>query len=307
MGRIEPLSSVDWINSLMEENQRNYEKKKPDQIVLDFLKRRKEFPFLDAWNSYFLREYFKKMRPGLAPAFLGLINFTSQKAKPQEYLWATALTTEALYCAMTMLNPLRMRVEQFLKVSTKRSPGFLGEFYKSQKSELLLSQSIEDATSKPFVPQIQNFWEAEDLGAMQKIRDDLLAGWRESIFKYKEGDLSQWLFFCLTVRMQTIEFHARMVFSGGPQWIEILRLFLRRTLPMDDPAFLLFGNGFSDDTETSDRAAEELLKFADKFYDWPSSRLPSPWMNYGLRGLDLPQYPKLYKKEVNRHLPEERD
>lgn len=58
------LPSVDWINLLIEENEDNYKEKAPDQIVLDFMKRRKDFPFLNEWNSYFLREYFRKRNPG---------------------------------------------------------------------------------------------------------------------------------------------------------------------------------------------------------------------------------------------------
>ena len=80
-------SSVDWINLLIEENEDNYKEKAPDQIVLN------------EWNSYFLREYFRKMKPGIAPAYLGLVNFTAQsKAKPQEYLWTFSLTVEARPC-----------------------------------------------------------------------------------------------------------------------------------------------------------------------------------------------------------------
>ena len=62
------LPSVDWINLLIEENEDNYKEKAPDQIVLDFMKRRKDFPFLNEWNSYFLREYnhkkFQKTKHG---------------------------------------------------------------------------------------------------------------------------------------------------------------------------------------------------------------------------------------------------
>ena len=152
------LPSVDWINLLIEENEDNYKEKAPDQIVLDFMKRRKDFPFLNEWNSYFLREYFRKMKPGLAPAYLGLTS--ESKAKPQEYLWAFSLTVEALYCSMTMLNPLRMRIEQYLKNFTNRSPGFLGDFYR--KSDYLY-QAVEEATARQFVPQIKDFWEESDL------------------------------------------------------------------------------------------------------------------------------------------------
>ena len=286
-------SSVDWINLLIEENEDNYKEKAPDQIVLDFMKRRKDFPLLNEWNSYFLREYFRKMKPGIAPAYLGLVNFTAQsKAKPQEYLWTFSLTVEALYCAMTMLNPLRMRIEQYLKNFTNRSPGFLGDFYR--KSDYR-SQAVEEATAPQFVPQIKDFWEESDLAAMQKIRDDLAAGWSNTRFKYKDSDLSDWLNFCLTIRMQSIEFQARMIYSSGPQWIEILKLFLRRTLPMDDPAFLLFGNGIPDNDTTANFAAQKLLKFADQFYESPLPRLPNNWLNYGMRGLNIPQYPKLDK------------
>ena len=133
------------------------------------MKRRKDFPLLNEWNSYFLRENFRKMKPGIAPAYLGLVNFTAQsKAKPQEYLWTFSLTVEALYCAMPMLNPLRMRIEQYLKNFTNRSPGFLGDFYR--KSDYR-SQAVEEATAPQFVPQIKDFWEESDLAAMQKIRD----------------------------------------------------------------------------------------------------------------------------------------
>ena len=38
-----------------------------------------------------------------------------------------------------------------------------------------------------------------------------------------------------------------------------------------------------------------LFKFADQFYEWPLPRLPNNWLNYGMRGLNIPQYPKLDK------------
>lgn len=100
---------------------------------------------------------------------------------------------------------------------------------------------------------------------MQKIRDDLAAGWSNTRFKYKDSDLSDWLNFCLTIRMQSIEFQARMIYSSGPQWIEILKLFLRRTLPMDDPAFLLFGNGIPDNDTTANFAAQSCLSLQINF------------------------------------------
>lgn len=100
--------------------------------------------------------------------------------------------------------------------------------------------------------------------------------------------------------MQSIEFHARMIYSSGPQWIEILKLFLRRTLPMDDPEFLLFGNGIPDNDTISNLAAQKLLSFADQFYEWALPRLPNNWLNYGMRGLNIPQYPKLDKEKEQK-------
>ena len=48
-------------------------------------------------------------------------------------------------------------------------------------------------------------------------------------------------------------------------------------------------------SEVANFAAQKLLKFADQFYEWPLPRLPNNWLNYGMRGLNIPQYPKLDK------------
>lgn len=304
MEKYKPVSAVDWLNHLIAENQKNYFDKTPDQIVLDFFKRTKEFPFLNEWNEFFMRAYFKDMRADIAPAFVGLIRHTAgAEAKPNEYLWTVALAAEGLLSAYSVLTPFRIRFEQYLKTPKDRSPDFLGDFYHACKGGKAVSEAIQAAASEEFSPQLKNFWRPEDLEVLRRIRNGLAATWKAADFEYKGRDIEELLNFCLTVRMQMVEFNARMIYSSGSQWIEILRIFLRRTLPSSSPEFLSLGNDIPNNEKTAREAGKALVKLADKFYGWPAPRLPNDWLNCGVRGLDMPQYPKLYKsKEKERKI-----
>ncbi len=296
MEKIETYSSVDWLNHLTTENKKHYVEKTPDQVVIDFLKRRKEFPFLQAWIAFFLPSYFESMNPEMAPAFLALFRKTSNAtALPREYLWTIAIATEAIYSAVTVLNVVRVRAEQFVKSTGKRKPGPLGDFFQAYKNEQTYLDLLKSVKTRKYTPQLPYFWNPQDVAALQAIRDGLKAGWKGSSFDYTEKDLSQWLDFFTVVRMQLVEFHARMIFSSGPQWIEILKIFLRRSLPFDHPDFKSVGKDFPVDKTISVKATGEVLKFADEFYNWPAPKLPEEWLNCGLRGLNRPLYSTLYK------------
>lgn len=290
------MSLTGWLNSINRENQERWKELRYDQVAVDFVKTLRTFPVLKAWSDTFAEELLMKLDPEQCRQYQeDLEAFCSEKVDIHA-LGAIAKTVYIEFSAYHMLNPFRQRLEEFLKTSLKRSPGFLEDFYKKNEGNPEFQEDIMRSSRKEFIPRLMNFWKPEDIRQLTKIRDSLYNVWFDSKFENPDRKyVHSRLRLCLAVRMDMIEMSVAMNILGGDQWVEVLSSFLRRTMNPD-------GFDLTDEKPKDPKAKAELVKSELKnrsmVLEYLCSRgrsgIPTGYLDCNGRGLSIPPYETFY-------------
>jgi len=299
------MSLTGWMNNINRENQERWMKLRYDQVAVDFVKTLRAFPLLRLWSDTFAKELLMTLDPEQFQEYrLDLESFVSETVDIRA-LQAITKTIYIDFSAYHMINPLRQRLEQYLKFPPKRTPGLLDDFYKKYEDNKEFREDILRSSRKVFKPGLQNFWNSEDLEELTNIRDSLFNCWDNSDFELTDKEyLHCRLRYCLAIRMDMVEMTAAMNIIGGDQWIEVLSTFLRRTTPAE---------GFNLTDDLQDRvvkleSVESELHHRSQVIDYlcapERNGIPENYLNCDGRGLSIPPYEAFYgtkNKEADTH------
>ncbi len=290
------MSLTRWLNSINQENKERWIDLRYDQVAVEFVKTLRSFPLMKVWSDTYAKKLLTVLDLEQCQQYQkDLDSFCSEKVDVQAFQ-AICKTIYIDFSAYHMINPLRQRLEQYLKTPLKRTPGLLEDIYKQNEENIEFQDNILRSSREVFAPGLKNFWKPQDIKELTAIRDSLFNNWNEMDFELTDKEYVQnRLRFCLAVRMDMVELSVAMNILGGDQWVEALSIFLRRTTTPE---------GFNLKDDPSQNPLERLTMVKDLLHKRSivlnylcqpeRRRIPEGYLNCIGRGLNIPPYESFY-------------